>query len=169
MNLKLLKSIKSIKLTGMKNHPVTVYPAMILSVKSEKTLSLISLLDGESVRVKESPEDISSVIAGNYRGLTRKAYAYSHIVEAEENYEDPFTDDDEDRYYRVEALKNMAFSGRKSTLPRLFSIYRQILSPFTFFRSFPGGGIDKTSNYRKDMEEIIEELKSSSEKKNRKT
>lgn len=168
MNLKLFKTIKSITLTGLRNHPVTVYPAMILSVKQENEASLISLLDGESVRVKESPGTISSMITNDYRTLTRKAYAYSHLVEADENYEDPFGDEDDDRYYRVQALKNMAFSKKHSTIPRLLSIYRQILSPFTFFRGFSGGP-DETSNYRKDMEEIIEELKSKRNEPNKKS
>ena len=141
MAMPLLKGRASIALTGVRGAPLRLRPCLIQALRPEKPTRIV-LVDGSSVFVKESVDEIIDMISKGAGRMLAGVAPYSQMRSLEEDGLPPlpfiFDGGSQLEKAKLEALKEVAYNGAGgSSLRRLAGIYKEMLVPFTFF-SRPG-------------------------------
>jgi hypothetical protein len=149
----LLKSAGYIKLNSIRGRGMMLRPAFILSARRDGEVTMLTMLDGSVIPVKEPPETVASLTAAGGARIMRKAFVYSFLKDCASEGESPLAalfHDEAGKAGRVEALKSLAYGRGRSSLPRLLEIYGNILRSFCLFKFF-GDGEGKISNYEAEL------------------
>ncbi len=131
----------TIELTNLRGAPLSLRPATIVSLTAGPPTK-VSLIDGSVSLVKESPDEISAMIASAGRKALAGAPSYAKLKEAIAwgNLRE-FIDGDDGKALWIEALKTVSYEKPRGKLSRMLRIYGGILSPFALIKSLAGGSL----------------------------
>ena len=131
----------TLKLTGIRGGVVEVRPAMLISMR-DGDFTCLEMINGCKVFVKEPAAQILSLIAEGAGELLAGAAAYYRLAESLDcgypTLQEIISGDD-GKAARIEELTTAAYGKGRSTLSRLFGIYGELLSPFTFVKTLSSG------------------------------
>jgi len=130
--------LKALKLHTLGGKEALIRPALIASMTAGKPETRIHCIDGSTTLVRESPEQISAMIAAGGSSMLPGSAAYAKLkAHIEEDELSQFIHGDDSKELWIEALRQAA-EKPQSKLAMLLSIYGEMLSPFAFFKSLSG-------------------------------
>lgn len=139
MALPLLSKKATIELSSLKGAPISLRPALIVSLESGPP-TRVQLLGGAVQLVKESPEEIREAIAKEGRRVLAGGAAYAKLKDAIRDGElESFISGDDGKELWIEALKEVSYGRPRSGFSRLLGIYGSLLSPFSLIKAFSNG------------------------------
>ena len=131
-----LSKMEMLELRGLRGTPVILRPALIVSLTKGPPTRVLTI-DGTVSMVKETPEEIVSMIAAGGRKFLPGAAAYAKLKDAlKEDELSSFISGDDGKDNWIEALKSVSYGNPRSKLLRMLGIYSEILSPFSFVKAF---------------------------------